>query len=71
MNSNEFISFFQNITSGENKTANTNKPNHSSTTEFQEELDYLWSEYQSYLTHVKENYKVMRNENGKHRLEKN
>ena len=65
MNNDDFMSFFSNITSGQTQNSNP-KSNIQSMTE---ELDCLWSEYQDYLSSVKENYKVMRNENGKHRLE--
>lgn len=57
MNNDDFMSFFNNITSGQTQS-------------MIEDLDYLWSEYQYCLSTVKEDYKVMRNENGKHRLEK-
>ena len=64
MNNNDFMSFFSNITSGQSQNSNP-----KSIQDITDELDYLWSEYQDYLLSVKENYKVMRNENGKHRLE--
>ena len=66
MNNDDFMSFFSNITSGQSQNSNP-----KSIQDITDELDYLWSEYQDYLLSVKENYKVMRNENGKHRLEKN
>ena len=65
MNNDDFMSFFSNITSGQSQNSNP-----KSIQDITDELDYLWSEYQDYLLSVKENYKVMRNENGKHRLEK-
>ena len=65
MNNDDFMSFFSNITSGQSQNSNP-----KSIQDITDELDYLWSEYQDYLSRVKENYKVMRNENGKHRLEK-
>ena len=65
MNNDDFMSFFSNITSGQTQNSNP-KSNIQSMTD---ELDYLWEEYQDYLLSVKEDYKVMRNENGKHRLE--
>ena len=65
MNNDDFMSFFSNITSGQSQNSNP-----KSIQDMTDELDYLWSEYQDYLSRVKENYKVMRNENGKHRLEK-
>lgn len=64
MNNDDFMSFFSNITSGQSQNSNP-----KSIQDITDELDYLWSEYQDYLLSVKENYKVMRNENGKHRLE--
>jgi len=64
MNNNDFMSFFSNITtSGQSQNSNP-----KSIQDITDELDYLWSDYQDYLSSVKENYKVMRNENGKHRL---
>ena len=66
MNNDDFMSFFSNITSGQSQNSNP-----KSIQDITDELDYLWSEYQDYLLSVKENYKVMRSENGKHRLEKN
>lgn len=67
MNNDDFMLFFKNITSGQTQNSNPKSDIQSMT----EELDCLWSDYQDYLSSVKENYKVMRNENGKHRLEKN
>ena len=64
MNNDDFMSFFSNITSGQSQNSNP-----KSIQDITDELDYLWSEYQDYVLSVKENYKVMRNENGKHRLE--
>lgn len=64
MNNDDFMSFFSNITSGQTQNSNP-----KSIQDITDELDYLWSDYQDYLLSVKENYKVMRNENGKHRLE--
>ena len=66
MNNDDFMSFFSNITSGQSQNSNP-----KSIQDITDELDYLWSEYPDYLLSVKENYKVMRSENGKHRLEKN
>lgn len=66
MNNDDFMSFFSNITSGQSQNSNP-----KSVQDTTDELDYLWEEYQDYLLSVKEDYKVMRNENGKHRLEKN
>jgi len=65
MNNNDFMSFFNNITSGQSQNS---KP--KSIQDITDELDYLWNDYQDYVSSVKENYKVMRNENGKHRLER-
>ena len=65
MNNNDFMSFFSNITSGQSQN-----PNPKSIQDMTDELDYLWGDYQDYLSSIKENYKVMRNENGKHRLER-
>ena len=65
MNNDDFMSFFSNITSGQSQNSNP-----KSIQDMTDELDYLWKDYQDYLSRVKENYKVMRNENGKHRLEK-
>jgi hypothetical protein len=64
MNNDDFMSFFTNITSGQTQNSNP-----KSIQDIADELDYLWSDYQDYLSSVKEDYKVMRNENGKHRLE--
>lgn len=64
MNNNDFMSFFSNITSGQSQNSNP-----KSIQDMTDELDYLWEDYQDYLSSVKEYYKVMRNENGKHRLE--
>ena len=66
MNNDDFMSFFSNITSGQSQNSNP-----TSIQDMPDELDYLWEDYQAYSSRVKENYKVMRNENGKHRLEKN
>ena len=66
MNTDDFISFFNNITSGQTQNSNPKSDIQSMT----EELDCLWGEYQDCLSSVKESYKVMRNENGKHRLER-
>lgn len=65
MNNDDFMSFFNNITSGQTQNSNPK----SNIQSMIEELDCLWGDYQDYLSSVKENYKVMRNENGKHRLE--
>ena len=66
MNTNDFVSFFSNITtSGQSQNSNP-----KSIQDITDELDYLWGDYQDYLSSIKENYKVMRNENGKHRLER-
>ena len=64
MNNDDFMSFFSNITSGQSKNSNP-----KSIQDMTDELDFLWEDYQDYLSRVKENYKVMRNENGKHKLE--
>ena len=66
MNNNDFMSFFSNITT----SGQTQNSNPKSIQDMTEELDCLWCEYQDYLSSVKENYEVMRNENGKHRLER-
>ena len=65
MNNDDFMSFFSNITSGQSQNSNP-----KSIQDMTDELDCLWEDYQDYLSSVKENYKVMRNENGKHRLER-
>ena len=65
MNNDDFMSFFSNITSGQSQNSNPKSDIQSMT----DELDYLWEDYQDYLSRVKEDYKVMRNENGKHKLE--
>ena len=63
MNNNDFMSFFNDITNGQSKNS---KP--KSIQDITKKLDYLWSDYQDYLSSVKEDYKVMRNENGKHKI---
>ena len=50
MNNNDFISFFSNITSGQSQNSNP-----KSIQDIADELDYLWSDYQDYLSSVKEN----------------
>src|SRR5574344_511420 len=58
MNNDDFMSFFSNITSGQSQNSNP-----KSIQDMTDELDYLWEDYQDYLSRVKENYKVMRNIN--------
>ena len=50
MNNNDFISFFSNITSGQSQNSNP-----KSIQDMTDELDYLWEDYQDYLSSVKEN----------------
>ena len=56
MNNNDFMSFFSNITSGQTQNSNPKSDIQSMT----EELDYLWSDYQDYLSSVKEDYKGLK-----------
>lgn len=55
MNNDDFISFFNNITSGQTQNSNP-----KSIQDIIEELDYLWSDYQDYLSSVKEDYKGLK-----------
>ena len=55
MNNNDFMSFFNNITSGQSQNS---KP--KSIQDMTDELDYLWEDYQDYLLSVKENYKGLK-----------
>ena len=55
MNNNDFMSFFNNITSGQSQNS---KP--KSIQDITDELDYLWEDYQDYLLSVKENYKGLK-----------
>jgi hypothetical protein len=55
MNNDDFMSFFTNITSGQTQNSNP-----KSIQDIADELDYLWSDYQDYLSSVKENYKGLK-----------
>jgi hypothetical protein len=55
MNTNDFMSFFNNITSGQTQNSNP-----KSIQDMTDELDYLWSDYQDYLSSVKEDYKGLK-----------
>jgi hypothetical protein len=47
MNNDDFMSFFNNITSGQTQNSNP-----KSIQDITDELDYLWSDYQDYLSSV-------------------
>ena len=55
MNNDDFMSFFNNITSGQTQNSNP-----KSIQDITDELDCLWSDYQDYLSSVKENYKGLK-----------
>lgn len=55
MNNDDFMSFFNNITSGQTQNSNP-----KSIQDMTDELDYLWSDYQDYLSSVKEDYKGLK-----------
>jgi hypothetical protein len=48
MNNNDFMSFFSNITT----SGQTQNSNPKSNQDITDELDYLWSDYQDYLSSV-------------------